>query len=596
MRTLKKWLQDTSLKNKIILINGLGILIMFLGAVLGIGHITDNYNDLIYRMTLDNLKLSTTGIDERVREIEKLSEYLVTDDTVQKELERIMTSEYILYNNAARSRITSSIHKYNTFDSAIISISVLDYKDQQISSSSNQIFSDDILEECKNLAEEYDGKAFWYVPLQEEEDVGTIICVRAVKKIEGLSLNYLGSIMIRIDLAQIVEENLYNLLRGDDLKAGKIFIFHNSKVIYPINEKWEGDFSQIDQNRGYSITTIDRIKYLMTFNALEGTELTYALLIPYDKVYAASQSSQRVLGCMGAILLIITIIISILLVSGVLNHIQHLMDQMRQFKGENTIDEEEYKKYIDRKDEIGFLHQGFYEMAKDIHKLINEGLKKQILIQDAQIGHLVSQINPHFLYNTLNSINWIAKMNRQTKISEMVEALGMLMRTAISGQSDLIPLGKELELVQGYIFIQKVRYEERLDFAIEVEEELLDIPIPKLCIQPLVENSINHVLEDMLETCVIKVEVERHDKDLVIKVLDNGPGVEPDILGKLQTGEVKPKHTGIGLGNIQRRIEILYGEEYGLSFERLEQGASVNIHISVDSKEEDFYVKCHGSR
>lgn len=576
----KQRVEDISLKNKIILINTLVVLIMLSGAIVSIAVIIKNYNELIYKTTFDNLKLSTAGIDKKIEEIERLSEYIVSDNTVQEELNNIKESESPLNNKQSRINLTGRIYKYAGSDTAIKSISLIDEKGYQMSSSIEKIIANQVVDAAKVLAYEYDGKVTWYIP---RDNNGNIICIREIRKIKDLALTSLGTVMIRIDLEKVVNESLQKLLKGENLQSGKMYIFHDDKVIYPISEEISSQEEvNIVKEKGYSISTIGGIKYLMTYNKLTEVDLTYALLIPYDNIYKVRSNSNKIILFMSMMLLTSTTTLSIFLVNKINEHFIHLIKGMKRFKGDNFIDSLEYKKYEERKDEIGFLHNAFYEMAKDIDQLVNEGLKKQILIKDTQISHLVSQINPHFLYNTLNSINWIAKMNQQTQISEMVEALAILMRAAISDKSDFITLGKELEIVRGYTFIQKVRYEERLDFKIEVEEELLDIQIPKLCIQPLVENSINHVLEHMIETCFIKVKASVEGKKLIIRVWDSGPGVDGDILEQLETGKAKPKHTGIGLGNIQKRIELLYGEKEAMTFRKVDSGGEVQIQIPLN--------------
>lgn len=234
----------------------------------------------------------------------------------------------------------------------------------------------------------------------------------------------------------------------------------------------------------------------------------------------------------------------------------------------------------ERNDEIGVLQRDFTIMIQKIDTLIKDDYTKQILIKDAQLKALQAQINPHFLYNTLDSINWMAKLNQQRDISVMVESLGNLLRSAISGKEPIITLKEEVQLLKDYLTIQKMRFGDRLQFQLEIDQQWLSLKIPKLILQPIVENSINYGLENTLGICRITVKAVPDSDCLNITVIDNGPGIPDELLKKLAQGEVKPKGSGIGLQNIDHRIKLIFGEEFGLSVtSELGVGTKVLIRI-----------------
>lgn len=144
------------------------------------------------------------------------------------------------------------------------------------------------------------------------------------------------------------------------------------------------------------------------------------------------------------------------------------------------------------KDEIGDLQENFYVMVDKINSLIKENYEKQLIIKETEYRALQAQINPHFFYNTLDSIHWMAKVSDQKKIAEMAEALGSMMRGMVSKKGPLITVGEELAIVESYITIQQSRYNERLVFRLYCEEQLKKASIPKLTIQPIIENAIKH--------------------------------------------------------------------------------------------------------
>jgi two-component system sensor histidine kinase YesM len=238
-------------------------------------------------------------------------------------------------------------------------------------------------------------------------------------------------------------------------------------------------------------------------------------------------------------------------------------------------------------DEVGKLHETFQGMTQQIDELVNENLSKQLTIKETEFKALQAQINPHFLYNTLESINWLAKMNDQDQISKMVEALGFLLRNSISLKRKLIQIEDELNIVKNYIVIQKYRFEERLDFNIQVDSDLFDVYIPKLTLQPLVENAIHYALENMVDVCKIRIYSVVNKDYFQLIVEDNGPGMEPSFLEKLKKGEVKTRGQGIGLANIIDRIKLSFGNDYGVEIEsEPNNGAKIILVLPYDRGEE----------
>ena len=212
-------------------------------------------------------------------------------------------------------------------------------------------------------------------------------------------------------------------------------------------------------------------------------------------------------------------------------------------------------------------------------QLIQTNYLNEILIKEAQFKALENQMNPHFLYNTLESINWRAKILGAKDISAMAEALGSLLRITLDHRSKQVPLKKELELIQYYITIQKYRFEDRLNFQTDIPQNLLSCYVLKLTLQPLVENAIRYGLEENTEGCLISISAEAcPEKDqLIIYVKNDGSAFEDDLLSKLENRQIEPHGFGIGLLNIQKRMQITYGEAYGLTLYNEEELAVAKL-------------------
>jgi two-component system, sensor histidine kinase YesM len=245
------------------------------------------------------------------------------------------------------------------------------------------------------------------------------------------------------------------------------------------------------------------------------------------------------------------------------------------------------KTSISQDDEVGKLQQNFQTMIQQIDELINENYSKQLTIKETEFKALQAQINPHFLYNTLESINWLAKGNGQTQISRMVESLGFLLRNSISLKKPLITIEEELTIVKNYVVIQQYRFEERLDFHMEVDEDIVGFYIPKLTLQPLIENAIHYALEPKIDPCRISIYSIVNKETIKLIVEDDGPGMESAFIEKLKKGEVKTRGQGVGLSNIDDRIKLSYGEKYGVSIESgHNKGTKVIIVLPFDKGED----------
>ncbi|MEG2783156.1 MAG: histidine kinase [Lachnospiraceae bacterium] len=241
------------------------------------------------------------------------------------------------------------------------------------------------------------------------------------------------------------------------------------------------------------------------------------------------------------------------------------------------------------------------EISVLVEKIVEQKTREnsvEMFDKQAKLTALQSQINPHFLYNTLESIRGQALMDGNDEIAKMMEALASFFRYSISRKGNLVTLRDELKNIENYMTIQRYRFNNRFSLEIFIDEEdemAYDYLIPRLIIQPIVENAIFHGLEECLEGGKVEIEVIVTDKNLLITVSDNGQGMDAKKLQlinqrinsaakyiKEPKGESKV-NTGIALPNIHKRIQLLFGEEYGLQvYSTLNQGTDVEITIPTN--------------
>ena len=228
--------------------------------------------------------------------------------------------------------------------------------------------------------------------------------------------------------------------------------------------------------------------------------------------------------------------------------------------------------------ELRTLDAGFDEMALRVHGLMQRQMEDQKSLHRAELELLQAQINPHFLYNTLDSIAILAEDERAEDVITMVTSLSTFFRNSLSRGEDVISLGAECAQVRSYLEIQQIRYSDILCYDITMPEELLDCRVPKLILQPLVENALYHGVKSRRGMGRITVSGEAVGNEMLLRVTDNGAGMSEQQVRELQSGLYEDKHTGLGLVNVHKRIRLYCGSEYGLSFESTPgQGTTVTV-------------------
>lgn len=274
------------------------------------------------------------------------------------------------------------------------------------------------------------------------------------------------------------------------------------------------------------------------------------------------------------ILFIITVFLSLLLINYIYLDITSPINQLIKYMKKVENGEIQIKIESNRKDEFGYLISSFNRMTEKINHLINQVYKARLIAKDAQIKALQAQINPHFLFNTLDVINWKAKFLGAEEISEMITALATLLEYSINREdSTLVSLQRELEYIDSYIFLvcKRNNHLRNLNFIKDIKgNDLLNYKIPFMTLQPIIENCIKHAFDSSIKDPTILIEIQEYNNNLIIKVKDNGKGIEPEKLAHINNKLNKipdfseKDSCGIGLLNVHRRLRLLFGNQYRL--------------------------------
>lgn len=240
--------------------------------------------------------------------------------------------------------------------------------------------------------------------------------------------------------------------------------------------------------------------------------------------------------------------------------------------------------------EIPVEHRGCYEaqslsrhfnsMILKIKKLMQEITDKEKDLRRSEISTLHSQINPHFLYNTLDTIVWMAEFNDSEKVIEITKALAQFFRLSLSGGNELTTVENELDHVRQYLFIQKERYGEQLTYTIDYDPSLLQVKMPKILLQPIVENALYHGIRGLERQGIIEIRAEAREEDIVFTIQDNGEGFDVNTLQQ-NTSSRTTKLGGVGIKNVDERIKLYYGSDYGVTIQSdSSHGTMVQIILS----------------
>jgi sensor histidine kinase YesM len=220
----------------------------------------------------------------------------------------------------------------------------------------------------------------------------------------------------------------------------------------------------------------------------------------------------------------------------------------------------------------------------------NDNLRKDELLAQSELRILQNQINPHFLFNTLNMIYKKAYSEGAYETSELMEKTSQLLRYGLDNASKISSLKKEIKAIYNYNYIQEKRYGDRIRFLMDIEEDLPDIPMPSMVLQPLVENAVSHGLQDIIEDGEVVIEVSRLNDEIMISVSDNGTGMPADELEKLILNDFRmssDERSHLGLYNVTRRLKAFYGDGVRIIVNSLEE-CGFEINIQIDLKENGY--------
>ncbi|UKS28166.1 sensor histidine kinase [Paenibacillus sp. HWE-109] len=354
----------------------------------------------------------------------------------------------------------------------------------------------------------------------------------------------------------------------------QIFLLDNNGniVVHPDSEQINKHFDEVSKwggtTNGSYLSSEKGQQYLVAYQFINQYGWWVVEKIPFSELI---KDNRQIIDATLLVCFISFIIFGSILYfvsSAIVKPIKGLTKIMKNVKNGNIGSRASYT----GEDEIGILSHNFNYMLDRINFLFNSNMEEQNMKRDAEYQALQAQINPHFLYNTLNTIRWMAIIKKEDGIKAVVESLGRLLKNTTSKMDPYILVKDELSNLKDYVFIQKLRYKDKFDIIYDIKEECLACKCIKFILQPIVENAIFHGIEPKEGRGTIWLHAEIHENLLIFLIKDDGVGIPTQKISHLLSGkaEDRKKFNGIGVKNINDRIKMEYGEHYGIQIESKE--------------------------
>lgn len=354
--------------------------------------------------------------------------------------------------------------------------------------------------------------------------------------------------------------------------------------------QYDANIEELDNNI-YILTELiqDNIQYYIYYQTRSMETVT-------GELNHRIQSFLIACGILVALLTVMTIVVTYLITSGILQPLKVLYDATRKVSQGDL----KARADVDSHDEIEILAHGFNDMAESMEKLFQKIKEDEQKMRQLDLRLLQEQINPHFLYNTLDTIVWLIEGDKADEAVNMVVTLSDFFRLVLSRGKEFISLSEEKQHISSYLEIQEVRYRDILEYQIEIDPALYQYEIPKLTLQPLVENALYHGIKYKRARGCIYVRGEKNGDVLVLTVSDNGIGMEAGELRQLQKEIRRPcreTEKGFGLANVNERIRMYFGAEYGMEIQsEKNRGTIVKLTIPAVKKENRQAADSGGGR
>lgn len=540
-----------------------------MAANLFISHIPyGEYDDALYQKTVQVIVGCAEEIESRLSLVENLTYNIIADPSVQHNLTVLSGNQEVSAEWIAASRNMESLVNSYVYANADV-LDILLMTDGTYFQSGTQYWDPESRVLFQQAATDVGAKPTWV--LRNE----SVVCCRTIRESADLSLRTLGVVALKVNFSSLVGGVIAGYRQTNTPIS--MSIYDGDTCIYGA----QADLPAEDSSRTGWFVTGNRLIVSDTFG---GRGWQYVMAVQYEDIFRDIRTAVLLSSLISCAVMLLAMAGCALSTSDLLKPINRLLENFDAFgKGRYVVNEQQADRK--RKDEIGLLYRHFDHMVASHERYEQEAKEKQKLLQDSQMRQLRQQLQPHFLFNTLNMIQWQAHAREQKEIATITEALGSMLRRSLK-YKDLITVQEDLRMVDDYLTIQSMRYTSRLQVERQIDPRVLPLRIPCMTLQPIVENSIIHGLEEMLEPCQIRIYTVVGESTAELIVEDNGPGMSADTASGLIQGENPGNGIGIGLSNISKRLRLVYPGCGGLRLEALAPGTRVIVTIPLERSEQ----------
>lgn len=531
------------------------------------------YDGKLYEKSLQELDFFTQEVNRSLDEVEAVSYNLAMDIKIQEQLSKMKTLKHFTADYSYEVYQLRMLFNNELTNSNMISNMIYTDGDttQFVVGVATGTIRKELYDSVMNRFHEAKGA---YVVQQPTIEYPYLLTGRDIRKHIDASLEYLGSLLITCDVSGMIEKNI------DDLEAesSALCVYSDEGVIYESQKRMIEQLPRLEGDSGYQVIKERGQRYFVCHLKSSKTGWTYVNVFPYSEIYGQNQNLRYLMVGGFLLLFLVSALILKKLAHMIVKPLEHLTESMQIVENGDFDRAREFLGTSTQKDEIGLMAQEFRVTLDKIDNLIHENYEKQLLLKDTKYKMLQAQINPHFLYNTLNSIHWMIRSRKNDEAAKMTMALGTILRSALSKQQ-YVTIEEELDSLKKYMMIQEYRYQKRVVFSVEYETSGRYL-IPHMTLQPLVENSIYHGVDKMLTPCHISVIIKEVEERIEITVSDNGPGMTEEELDLVRSFTAQPKGHGIGLKNIYERLKMAFDQEADFNISSsCGSGTTVTIRI-----------------
>ena len=579
------------LRIKLISIVLVSLMLLTVASAVGIQKLRQRYDRLLYNSYQALLTVSAGTLESALDNTEDYIKKMATDMTIQRYLVSINEGKYL--SATTIRNIEKELQKFinDDLNQTIYGMGIYTKKGTFYNSSFRYENGYDASLGTKFSEEEIRavvaatpmGKNLW---LTDYSNSYGLVIAQNIRRISPMKLDSLGVLIGCLNLqpvihtctTQLQQESCYFALLDEEKEAFYVYNNMNQKIDFLKGLKTGEKYRVLKQGDHY---------YFVIRGTIMKNGWNYLYAIPYDMIETTIRDSMIGIALTLCVCIIMAVSAAMLMLRQILRDIDKLMNMI------DNVGDVDFKRVglngddWRRRDEVAILMQQFIRMSGRIDRLIEDNYKTRLLAQEAKLQALEMQINPHFLYNTLESIRCCAKLGQNKDICHIVESLGSIMHLIMSSHNNELRLQQELDLIDDYVLIQKIRFAQRMDFGEQVEDDCRNAILPKLTILPLVENAIIHGTEAGSDTCYIKLKIWREENQIRIQVRNTGTQFADNFFQRLQNKEIKPSRHGIGLLNVNSRLKLFFKQDYSIQFRNEGELAVVDVRIPYWTRRSD---------